>query len=218
MRKNKSAAYLYIESLSEKENEIKLKARAGAEKLGLEAISLSVVEARLVQFLLQPYADGKVVEIGTLTGLSAAYIAESLTRNGRLWTLEKSPEHAQLAADVLSEFISSGQCRILTGDAREQLQTLKDEGPFDAIFIDGNKAAYLDYFNWACAHVRPGGLIVADNVFLSGAVWGEQTAQKFGDKQIAAVQEMNRRAFADLSLMSVIVPTEEGMLICKKQS
>lgn len=218
MRKNKSAAYLYVESLSEKEDERKLKAREHAEKLGLEAISLSVAEAQLLRFLLQPYAGGKVVEIGTLTGLSAAYITDSLTQNGRLWTLEKSSEHAHLAADVLADFIQSGQCQILTGDARDQLQVLQSEAPFDAVFIDGNKAAYLNYFNWACAHVRPGGLIVADNVFLSGAVWGEKTQQKFGDKQIAAVKEMNSRAFADRSLLSAIVPTEEGMLICKKLS
>lgn len=218
MRKLTSKSYEYIEKLSENESPDKVAARKNSESLGLEAISLSKAEAQILQFLVMMTGAEKVVEIGTLTGLSALYILDCLKTNGQLWTLEKSPEHAALAKTVLSQYIEKNQCRILIGDAKIELEGLKKEGPFDAIFIDGNKAAYLDYFQWAVINVKVGGVIVADNVFLAGAVWGDTSTQKFSEKQVKVVNEMNRMAFADKNLKSVVLPTEEGLLVCKKIS
>ena len=135
-----------------------------------------------------------------------------------MWTLEKSTEHAGLANEVLRPYIEAGRCRIIVGDAQQKLREISSDGPFDAVFIDGNKAAYLDYFNWALENVRGGGLIVADNVFLAGAVWGDQTQQKFNEKQVQAVNKMNELAFTNKNLQSMMIPTEEGLLICKKLS
>jgi predicted O-methyltransferase YrrM len=133
-----------------------------------------------------------------------------------LWTLEKSPEHAARAAQVLADEIKKGRCHIVIGDALEKLPSLNSEGPFDCIFIDGNKAAYLKYFEWALANVSKGGLILVDNIFLAGAVWGDQTVQKFNEKQISNVQAMNAKAFSTEGLLTSVVPTLEGLLVCKK--
>lgn len=216
MRKVKLKSYQYIEDLSADENQNQLKARQNSEKLGIGGISLSKVEAQILQFHLAEVGAKKVVEIGTLTGLSALYILEALSEDAFLWTLEKSPEHAKFAAEVLSDYIKKNQCKILVGDAKETLQEIVGEAPFDVVFIDGNKAAYLDYFNWAHTHIKVGGLIIADNVFLSGAVWEDPTAQIFNEKQIRAVKEMNQLAYSSKNLKSMILPTEEGLLICKK--
>lgn len=218
MRKIKPKSYQYIESLSKVENENQLKARENSEKLGLGGISLSQLESKILQFHLTSIEAKRVVEIGTLTGLSALYILECLASDAFLWTLEKSTEHAKLAAEVLTSYIKNNQCEIIIGDAKENLKELSNKAPFDAVFIDGNKAAYLDYFNWAVSNIRVGGLILVDNVFLAGAVWGDQTTQKFNEKQIRAVKEMNELACSDSKLNSVILPTEEGLLICKKLS
>lgn len=218
MRKTRPKSYEYIESLTANENSEMLLARENSQKLGLDPICLSKAEAQILQFLVMTSSAKKVVEIGTLTGLSALYLLESLPADGCLWTLEKSPEHAVLAAEVLQAYVNKNQCKILIGDAKEQLAGLSAAGPFDAIFIDGNKAAYLDYFLWAVKNVQVGGIIVADNVFLAGALWGDQTLQRFSEKQINVVSEMNRLAFADPTLKSVILPTEEGLLVCKKLS
>ncbi|MEQ1724173.1 MAG: class I SAM-dependent methyltransferase, partial [Pseudobdellovibrio sp.] len=149
MRKVKLKSYEYIESLSENENQNQLQARANSEKLGLGGISLSKAEAQILQFQLLNTSAKKVVEIGTLTGLSALYMLEILPEDAHLWTLEKSAEHAKMAEEVLAHEIKKNRCKIVVGDAKEKLNELKNEGPFDAVFIDGNKAAYLDYFNWA---------------------------------------------------------------------
>ena len=218
MRKTTPKSYEYISNLSRSESQLMQTARTNSEALGLEAISLTQLEGQLLQFYCESIQAGKIVEIGTLTGLSALYLLETIPSGGHLWTIEKSPEHAVLAAKVLAGYIEKKQCRILIGDAREKLSQISNEGPFDAVFIDGNKAAYLDYFNWAVENTRTGGLIMADNVFLAGAVWGDQTTQKFNDRQIQAVHQMNEIAFNNPRLKSVIVPTTEGLLVCKKIS
>ncbi len=216
MRKNKLKSYEYIENLIGEESELKKIARENSEKLGLEGISLSSVEASLLSFFVEQIKAAKIVEIGTLTGLSALYLLEKADEKAFLWTLEKSEEHAAMAQQVLQKYISEKRCEILLGDAREKLQELTSQGPFDLIFIDGNKAAYLDYFNWAEQNIRSGGLIILDNVFLAGSVWGDQSQQRFNDKQVKTLQTVNEKAFKTPHFNSVLIPTEEGLLVCKK--
>jgi len=159
----------------------------------------------------------KFVEIGTLTGLSAQYIFEALATEGALWTFEKDPRHSEKAGQIFTQLDqTSKKIHMIVGDARSELESIIAQGPFDGIFIDGNKAAYLDYLAWAEKNVRPGGLILADNVFLSGAVWGAATKQRFSEKQIQVMQQFNQR-LADSSLFtSVIVPTQEGLYLALK--
>ncbi len=218
MRKQNPKSYDYIESLMSAESKAMQQSRAGAEQLGLEAISLSATEGNLLPFFLNIIKAKKVVEIGTLTGLSANYILKALPSDGFLWTLEKSDEHAKFAAQALADEIKNKRCKIIVGDAQQKLFEIASNGPFDAVFIDGNKAAYLDYFQWAVANTGIGAMIIVDNIFLSGAVWGDVTSQKFNAKQIQAVQKMNQMAFSNEALSSVIVPTQEGLLICFKKA
>lgn len=218
MRKNNPKSYEYIEKLSPRESDLMIKARENSDRLGLGSISISSTEAQIIKFHLGTIQPRKVVEIGTLTGLSALHILEMLPTDGVLFTLEKSSEHVALAQEVLSVEIQKRRCEIIAGDAQENLKDLIAKGPFDAVFVDGNKAAYLDYFNWAVTHTRKGGLIFVDNIFLAGAVWGDQTKQRFNAKQIGAVHQMNELAFSHSQLRSVIIPTEEGLLISYKQN
>lgn len=214
MRKTQAKSYEYIEKLLPKESDLMLRARENSKKIGLDAISLSATEASIIEFYLQNSGAQKVVEIGTLTGLSALYILRALPKSGKLWTLEKSEEHIGLAKEVLED----SRCQIVIGDAEVKLKELVAQGPFDAVFIDGNKAAYLDYFNWAIENTKVGGTIFVDNVFLAGAVWGDLSLQRFNEKQISVVQKMNQQAFSNAKLKSIIIPTEEGLLVCKKLS
>lgn len=220
MRKSLPKSYQYIESLTGPESALMRRARDYSEKLGLGGISLSRTEALMICEQLRSVNVKKMVEVGTLTGLSALYwldLMRSQSADFKLWTIEKSEKHAEAAAEVLKADIESGHCSLIIGDARLELEKLESAGAFDAVFIDGNKAAYGDYFQWALRSVRSGGVIIVDNVFLSGAVWGDQTTQKFNDKQIQAVQSVNEEAFQNSHLTATIIPTEEGLLICKKK-
>lgn len=206
----------YIESLASPETLSKRKSRMFAEDLGLGDICLSPSEGHLLAFLVRMHGARKFVEIGTLTGLSAQYLCEGMGSHGQLWTLEKTELHAKLAREALQEHPLQKNVNIVVGDARMTLRNLEVSGPFDGIFIDGNKAAYMDYLEWSEKNVRPGGLVVADNVFLSGSVWGNSDQQKFSEKQIAVMQAFNRR-LADPTLYdSVILPTTEGLYVAVK--
>lgn len=213
MRKEISPIYSYIESVLTPESQPKLEARKKSEELGLEAISISQTEAHLIQFLGRIIRPKKIVEIGTLTGLSALYFLELLPRDGKLWTLEKSPEHIEKSKQSLGAYLEAGQCQIIEGDARENLHKISDQGPFDLIFIDGNKAAYYDYWKWAENNTSDNGMIIVDNVFLAGAVWGDQSQQKFSAKQILTVQNMTKEVFQSKKFISTFIPTNEGLLI-----
>lgn len=217
MRTEKSDAYTYIEKSYPKETTLMQQSRQFAESLGLGAISISQTEGHLIRFLLDFIQPRKIVEIGTLTGLSCQYFLQSLQADGTIYSLEKSKEHFQLATQVLQPWIQSGQCHLILGDAKENLPTLNQHGPFDAIFIDGNKSAYKDYWTWAKANIRSGGLILVDNVFLAGAVWGDLSKQKFSSKQIGTVASMNQEILADSDFVSSFVPTSEGLLLARRK-
>ncbi|MGZ6469766.1 MAG: O-methyltransferase [Bdellovibrio sp.] len=208
----------YMESLLTEENELKQQSRRFAEDLALARISISPPEAQLIKTLVKIHGTKRFVEIGTLTGLSAQYIFEAMPDGGELWTLEKDPQHGKMAQEIFSKLDQSRKkIHLVLGDARQELEKISAQGPFDGVFIDGNKAAYYDYLIWAEKNLRSGGLILADNVFLSGAVWGESTQQRFSDKQIKVMQEFNRR-LADPNLYEgVIAPTFEGLYVAIKK-
>jgi len=217
MRNEKQPSNTYIENCYQLENEQMQLSRKFADQLGLGGISVSHTEAHLMGFLVGLIKPKKIVEIGTLTGLSCQYFLQSLQQDGIIYTLEKSTEHVALASQALKPWIDRGQCVIVAGDAREQLPQLSSKGPFDAIFIDGNKAAYKDYWMWAKNNIRSGGMILIDNVFLAGSVWGDLSKQKFSDKQIATVKDMTADIFADANFSSSFVPTEEGLLLAVRK-
>lgn len=192
-------------------------AREKAQGLNLLGISLSFSEASLLRFLVQSIQAKKFVEIGTLTGFSALAIIDGLVNAGQLWTFEKNPVQGKMAEKILQEKTQScgkSAC-VVIGDAEATLATIEDQGPFDGIFIDGNKAAYLKYLNWAEKNVRQGGLIIADNVFLQGTVWGE-TNERFGAQQISVMKEFNQRLSDPQKYLYSLVPTAEGLSIAKK--
>lgn len=217
MRNEKQPAYEYIENCYGPENEQMQLSRKFADQLGLAGISVSHTEAHLMGFLVGLIKPKKVVEIGTLTGLSCQYFLQSLQQDGIIYSLEKSTEHLALASQALKPWIDCGHCVLVAGDAKEQLPGLSSKGPFDAVFIDGNKAAYKDYWMWAKNNIRSGGMILIDNVFLAGSVWGDLSKQKFSDKQIQTVKEMTKDVFADANFSASFVPTEEGLLLAVKK-
>lgn len=197
--------------------DLMLKARKFAENLNLLGISISFSEASVLRFLVHLSQCKKFVEIGTLTGFSALALLQGLSQDGELWTFEKNPEHAKLAKEILDSFISQSdqKIQVIVGDAETQLPSIEGSGPFDGIFIDGNKAAYGRYLNWAEKNIKQGGLIIADNVFLEGRVWGEK-GEKFSDKQINVMKEFNLRLSDPNKYLFSLLPTSEGLIAARK--
>jgi predicted O-methyltransferase YrrM len=192
--------------------------RDAAEELGKERISLSHWEARLMSTLIHSHGCKKFVEIGTLTGTSALWILQGLKTGGELWTFEKDLDHGKQAKEILKQYQKSQdqkKVHLMEGDAQVLLSTIESEGPFDGIFIDGNKSAYINYLNWAETNLKKGALIIADNVYLGGSVFTGNAAD-FSKKQIEVMKAFNQRLADPEKYFSSIVPTGEGLFVAVK--
>lgn len=214
----KNARTQYLESLLPVEPEAYQLAREYAQEFGLGTISLSPHEGRILEFLVGLRKPHRILEIGTLTGLSALYLESNLPAGGKIWTLEKNQKHAECAEKVFrAAGIGSERVEVVLGDARATLKNLESFAPFDFIFIDGNKAAYGDYLEWALNNTQSGSWIVADNVFLAGAVWGQETTQKFNAKQIQTLREFNLKLSNRNLFESLCLPTDEGLFVALRK-
>ncbi len=139
---------------------------------GLPDIQVSPAQGKLLQLLARALRARTVLEVGTLGGYSAIWLARALPPDGRLVSLELSPVHAAVARRNLERAGVSDRVAIRVGPAIETFPTLLREkfGPFDLAFIDADKPSTADYFEWALRLARPGSVIVVDNVVRNGAV------------------------------------------------
>lgn len=148
----------------------------GAVEGGLPEIQVSPGQGKLLSLLARLCGARRILELGTLGGYSTIWLARALPADGRLITLEYSPEHAAVARASLERAGLGAQVEVIVGAALETLPQLeaRGEGPFDMVFIDADKMNYPAYLEWSLRLTRPGSLIVADNVVRGGAVLDPQ--------------------------------------------
>jgi predicted O-methyltransferase YrrM len=147
-------------------------ALAASDAAGLPRIAVSPLQGRLLYLLARFGRARRILEVGTLGGYSAIWLARALPPDGRLVSLELEPKHAQVARANLARAGLAGVAEVRVGPAADSLAQLEREGaaPFDLIFIDADKTGYPDYWHAALKLARVGTLIVADNVVRKGAV------------------------------------------------
>jgi caffeoyl-CoA O-methyltransferase len=155
----------------------------------------------------------KIVEIGTLAGYSALWMAGALPEDGLLITLEKDEERAKGAAVNIGH---DSRIRLVVGDAFETLPALEKEGPFDMVFIDAEKLHYAHYLDWAEKNVRKGGLIVGDNTFLFGAVLTDDPVDRVRETARATMRAFNSRLADPAKYAGVMIDTPEGLTVAVK--
>ena len=143
-----------------------------AEDAGLPDISVSPAQGKLLHLLALAKGARRILEIGTLGGYSAIWLARALPPDGRLITLEADPLHAEVARANLASAGLADVSEVRVGRALETLPLLHaaGDGPFDLIFIDADKPSYADYLAWSVRLSRPGSMIIADNVVRGGGV------------------------------------------------
>jgi len=139
---------------------------------GLPPISVSPSQGKLLNLLARVQGSRTILEIGTLGGYSAIWLARALPPGGRLITLEAEPRHAEVARANLAHAGLADVAEVRVGPALDTLPKLEagGDGPFDLIFIDADKPGYPDYLPWSLRLSRPGSMIIADNVVRGGAV------------------------------------------------
>src|SRR5258708_2274491 len=143
-----------------------------SDAAGLPAISVTPTQGKLLWLFARLVGARKILELGTLGGYSTIWLARALPKDGRLITIEASPEHAEVAGANLQRAGLSDRVELRVGRGLDLLPKLATEeiAPFDLIFIDADKISTADYFVWALKLSRPGTLIITDNVIRKGAI------------------------------------------------
>jgi predicted O-methyltransferase YrrM len=158
--------------------------------------------------LLRPSA---VLEIGTFTGYSALCLAKGLRTDGQLHTIELREQEATVARQFFDRSAYAHQLHLHQGDARSVLPDLTLV--WDLVFMDADKVSYVDYFNMVLPNVRPGGFILADNVFFHGQVFTPEPTGKSA-KAIALFNEYIK-GHSDVEVL--MLPIRDGISVIQKK-
>lgn len=161
---------------------------------GLPPIQVSPLQGKLLHLLVRAIGARRVLEVGTLGGYSAIWIASALPPDGLLTTLEVDARHAQVAQRNFQRAGLGARVDLLVGPALENLPKLHEEraGPFDLVFIDADKPNNPAYFEWALRLARPGALVLVDNVVREGKVLDEASADPSVRGTRALLEQMGR--------------------------
>lgn len=169
-------------------------------------------QGRLLSLLSHLVQPKRILEIGTYTGYSALCLAEGLTPDGKLITIDCNYELEEFTRSYFEKAGRFGQIDFRIGDALEIIPTLTET--FDLVFIDADKTNYLNYYKLVLPLVRSGGMIVADNVLWSGKVL-EPEKNKDADTQ--ALLEFNAFVHQDDAVQEVLLPVRDGLMLIRKK-
>lgn len=158
--------------------------------------------------LVRPAA---VLEVGTFTGYSALCLAQGLRAEGQLHTIELREPEATVARQFFDRSVYAHQLHLHRGDARTVIPGLSL--PWDLVFMDADKVSYIDYFNMILPGVRPGGFILADNVFFHGQVFVPNPS----GKSAKAIAVFNEYIKAHQEVEVLMLPIRDGISVIQKK-
>jgi caffeoyl-CoA O-methyltransferase len=172
------------------------------------------VEGRLLETLVFTTGARRVLEFGTYSGYSALAMAAALPEDGKVVTLEVSPEHADFARRHFGQHRHGERIELRIGPALESLKDLGDE-PFDLVFIDADKPGYLDYYEAALERLTDRGLIVVDNTLWSGRVLPEREDDP--DESTQALRRFNDHVADDDRVVCVMLTIRDGVTLIRRR-
>lgn len=170
------------------------------------------VQGRVLAFLSRMLRPSRILELGTFTGYSALCLAEGLTPDGQLITLEHNDELEDIIRHNLSLSPLNNRIELRMGDALTTLATMHSEEPFDLCFIDADKREYSAYLDAVLPLMKPQGWIIADNTLWDGHVIDPAYDK---EKQTLGLRAFNDKVAADERLEQVILPIRDGLTIIR---
>lgn len=220
--------YKYIEDHATQETEaLKWVAKQTHLRTNHARMLSGSIQGELLRIIVQTSGAKRILELGTFTGYSAISLASALPSDGHLDTLELNDELEDL---ILEGFERAGLDEIIElhiGDCKETLKRLRAEMGldlnctasdssrlYDIVYMDANKREYCEYYELVFDMVRPGGLILADNVLWDGKVCQDPLPQ---DKQTLGIARFNDMVSSDPRVESVILPLRDGLNIIRKK-
>ena len=183
-------------------------------KAGLRAINVAPNQGKFLHLLAKIRGAHRILEIGTLGGYSAIWLARALPADGSMVSLEANPDYADVARGNIAAAGLSDKVSVITGLAAQSLEELirSKTPPFDFVFIDADKSSYPGYYEQCLTLVRSGGVIALDNMLYSGRALNPAP----GDADSAAIAEMNRFIHADNRVDAMLLPFADGLTLAVK--
>jgi caffeoyl-CoA O-methyltransferase len=169
------------------------------------------LEGAFLKMMAQLVNASRVLEIGMFTGYSALCFAEALPEDGTVVTCEIDDRSAALARRYFAQSSHGKKIEVRMGPALATMRVLT--GPFDLVFIDADKANYVNYYRRGLELVSPHGMILIDNVLWNGDVLIHPPP----DDRAASIQELNRMVAADPRVSAVLLTIRDGVLVVKKK-
>ena len=173
-------------------------------------------QGALLAWLVKAFAVEIIVEVGVFTGYSALTMAQALPRSGRIIACDKNEDWVAMALPFWQQAGVADRIELRIGWGEQTLNTLIDEGltnQVDMLFIDADKTNYPIYYEQALTLLRPGGLLVLDNVFLMGRVLTDAPEKKTAK----AIRALNLKIKEDVRVDPVVLPIADGMTLVRKR-
>ena len=187
----------------------------GTQALGNVAhLQIAPEQAPLLTFLARLVGARRIVELGTFTGLSALAMARALPPDGKLLTCDISKEWTAVAQEAWERAGVADLIELRIGPALDTLRGLPREPWIDLAFVDADKPNYIAYWEELVPRMRPGGLIVADNVLYRGQVAQPNAARR--SENAEAMRAFNDHVLADPRMDSVLLAIADGMTVARR--
>ena len=169
------------------------------------------LQGRILSMFSHMIRPSRVLEIGTYTGYSALCIAEGISENGKIITIDSNKELEPFTRTYFSKSKFNNQIEFIVGNALNVIPQLEET--WDLVFIDADKENYLNYYELVLKNVRKGGFIIADNVLWSGKVTQEISPN---DNETSGIVEFNKKVNKDSRVENVLVPVRDGLMVLRK--
>lgn len=186
--------------------------RVHAHEAGLPPICIAPEQGSFMQILLKLCRAQEVIEVGTLAGYSAIWMARALPPDGRVRTIEASGKHADFAEKWVARSDVAGRISIFRGEGKDWLPKFARDTA-DAAFLDADKAGLSTYLRECLRIVRRGGLIMIDNAFAFGELFDETSK----DVSVTAMRTFNDAVCRETALQGIIVPLGDGLWVAVKR-
>jgi predicted O-methyltransferase YrrM len=201
----------YIDANTTAENDVlqQLNRKTHADVLLPQMLS-GKVQGQFLKFVSQMLQPKRVLEIGTYTGYAAICLAEGLTQDGKLYTIDINEELEDIVKTHVENAGLQHKIIQIIGDATQEINKINET--FDLVFIDADKQNYSLYFDLVIDKVRSGGFILADNVLWSGKIINEVK-----DKDTQKLADFNTKVQQDNRVENVIVSIRDGIMMIRKK-
>jgi caffeoyl-CoA O-methyltransferase len=208
--------YHYMVEHGARQDDVLRRIEAETHAMGdIAVMQIGPDQGAFMTLLCRMIGAREAIELGTFTGYSAICIARGLEPGGRLIACELSEEYAEVAARNFEDAGVADRIEIRIGPALDTVRALPERDVFDLAFIDADKTEYPDYYEELLPRMRPGGVILVDNVFGGGAIVGDNPG--FPEESLAGIRRVNEIIRDDERVEIAMVGIADGLTIARKR-